>query len=68
LDYLAILFLTFFFHVSDKWPYQVLQGLISLLIKIILAYATYLGLSSSQGSALVAVIAASNFVGRIATG
>ncbi|KAI9480577.1 MAG: major facilitator superfamily domain-containing protein [Benjaminiella poitrasii] len=32
------------------------------------SYATYLGLSDSQGSALVAVTAACNFVGRIITG
>ncbi|KAI7903125.1 major facilitator superfamily domain-containing protein [Cokeromyces recurvatus] len=32
------------------------------------SYATYLGLSNSQGSALVAVTAACNFVGRIITG
>jgi MFS family permease len=32
------------------------------------SYATFLGLSDSQGSALVAVTAACNFVGRILTG
>jgi hypothetical protein len=33
-----------------------------------LAYATYLGLSTSQGTALVAVTATCNFFGRIITG
>lgn len=32
------------------------------------SYATYLGLSASQGSALVAVSSACNFVGRVVTG
>ena len=35
---------------------------------VLLAHATYLGLTPTQGSTLIAIMSASNFVGRIAVG